>query len=139
VRGQRPPCAALLWNVSTRHRDARVAASSRALPEASAAPRLSSIYFDAGQATLDSDDWRVIESIATAAQRAGSVLVTGYTDRSGDPQQNLALAQQRASAVRDGLLSKGVRSSNIFVNPPTFSREGDAQRERVEISICCRV
>lgn len=116
-----------------------MAASSRALPEASAAPRLSSIYFDAGQATLDSDDWRVIESIATAAQRAGSVLVTGYTDRSGDPQQNLALAQQRASAVRDGLLSKGVRSSNIFVNPPTFSREGDAQRERVEISICCRV
>jgi K(+)-stimulated pyrophosphate-energized sodium pump len=63
--------------------------------------------------------------------------VTGYTDQSGDPNQNLDLAKNRAAAVRDALVQEGVPASRVVMTPPTFvTGTGSADdARRVEITL----
>jgi peptidoglycan-associated lipoprotein len=43
------------------------------------------------------------------------VIVEGHADPTGNPDDNLALAQQRAELVRDQLVSAGIDGSRIEV------------------------
>lgn len=63
------------------------------------------------------------------------ILITGYTDRSGDPALNLALSEQRARAVRDYLLARGIPAERLMVNYYGDSRSlgRDPSERRVEI------
>lgn len=63
------------------------------------------------------------------------VLITGYTDRSGDPAVNLRLSEQRAKAVRNYLLSRGIASERLLVNYYGDSRSGgrNPDERRVEV------
>ena len=63
------------------------------------------------------------------------VLITGYTDRSGDPALNLALSEQRAKAVRAYLLSRGIPADRLLVNYYGDSRSSgrDPNERRVEV------
>ena len=67
--------------------------------------------------------------------RARKVLVTGYTDRSGDPAVNLHLSEQRAKAVRNYLLERGIQAERILVNYYGDHRSAgrDPGERRVEI------
>ncbi|MCC6577710.1 MAG: OmpA family protein [Flavobacteriales bacterium] len=75
----------------------------------------------------------VFEQLARAPK--DRVLITGYTDRSGDPALNLALSEQRARAVRDYLLARGIAAERLLVNYYGDSRSlgRDPQERRVEI------
>src|SRR5690606_35560551 len=44
------------------------------------------------------------------------VLITGYSDRSGDPANNLRLSEERARAVRDHLLRRGIAGDRLLLN-----------------------
>lgn len=64
-------------------------------------------------------DYRVIlnevfEQLARAPK--DRVLITGYTDRSGDAAVNLALSERRAKAVRNYLLQRGITPDRLMVN-----------------------
>lgn len=63
------------------------------------------------------------------------VLITGYTDRSGDPTVNLRLSEQRAKAVRNYLLSRGIASERLLVNYYGDSRSAgrNPEERRVEV------
>ncbi len=63
------------------------------------------------------------------------VLITGYTDRSGDPAVNLRLSEQRAKAVRAYLLQRGISAERLLVNFYGDSRSvgRDPGERRVEI------
>ncbi len=63
------------------------------------------------------------------------VLITGYTDRSGDPEVNLALSEQRAKVVRNYLLSRGIEPERLLVNYYGDSRSDhrDPLQRRVEV------
>lgn len=63
------------------------------------------------------------------------VLITGYTDRSGDAADNLRLSEQRAKAVRNYLLQRGIAPERLMVNYYGDSRSSgrDPQERRVEI------
>ncbi|MBP7449147.1 MAG: OmpA family protein [Flavobacteriales bacterium] len=63
------------------------------------------------------------------------VLITGYTDRSGEPSVNLRLSEQRAKSVRSYLLQRGISPERLLVNYYGDSRStGRAPEERrVEI------
>ena len=63
------------------------------------------------------------------------ILITGHTDRSGDPALNLALSEQRARAVRDYLLARGIPAERLMVNYYGDSRSlgRDPSERRVEI------
>ena len=75
----------------------------------------------------------VFEQLARAPQE--KVLITGYTDRSGDSAGNLRLSEQRAKAVRNYLLSRGIDADRLLVNYYGDSRSmgRDPGERRVEI------
>ena len=79
--------------------------------------------------------------------RATFVEIVGYTDDVGDDDYNLELSQQRATSVRDYLVSKGLDRNKIVTtgmgeNMPVASNstpEGRAENRRVEILLLGRI
>jgi len=107
------------------------AATSTALP--------AKVYFDVGAATLGADSGKTLNAVAEMIKKDGlKVMVTGYTDKTGDLAANEALAKNRSSAVRDALKAAGVSEANIEMKPPMFveigAAGGDAEARRVEIN-----
>lgn len=76
----------------------------------------------------------VFEQLARASK--DKVLITGYTDRSGDPARNLWLSEQRAKAVRGYLLARGISAERLLVNyygdSRSLGREPGERRVEVE-------
>ncbi len=96
------------------------------------------VYFGSGETTIDEGDRAKIASIVQAAQRDDRpITITGYTDRSGDPQQNAMVAKNRAEAVRDALVAGGIDQSRILMNPPAqLTGTGtDDEARRVDIAM----
>ncbi|MCB0795563.1 MAG: OmpA family protein [Flavobacteriales bacterium] len=75
----------------------------------------------------------VFEQLARSP--ADRVLITGFTDRSGDPAVNLWLSEQRAKAVRRYLMERGIADERMMVNYYGDSRSigRDPEERRVEI------
>lgn len=96
------------------------------------------VYFESGEANIDSEDRREIARMAQSSKAEGRpIAVTGHTDRSGDQTQNLELAKNRATAVRDALVAEGVSESNIEMAPPAVVTGAGTDREarRVDIEV----
>ena len=76
----------------------------------------------------------VFEQLARSPQE--KVLITGYTDRSGDPAVNMRLSEQRAKAVRNYLLQRGIAPERLLVNyygdSRSLGRNPDERRVEVE-------
>lgn len=95
------------------------------------------VRFARNATTLDADSRvlvnEVFEQLARAPQ--DKVLITGYTDRSGDPTLNLRLSEQRALVVRNHLLQRGIAPERLLVNHYGDSRSTGRNRDerRVEI------
>lgn len=74
-------------------------------------------YFGFGEAALSPEGKAKLDTLV--AQMPGKhdprIQVTGYSDRLGSEQSNLRLAQRRAEAVRDYLISQGVEPDTIEV------------------------
>jgi outer membrane protein OmpA-like peptidoglycan-associated protein len=92
-------------------------------PEPQAAPAIpaqqnfsADALFAFGKAHLKSADSADLDTLADklkAASQIDSVHVVGYTDRIGREQANLELSAQRAEAVRDYLVARGVPAGVI--------------------------
>jgi OOP family OmpA-OmpF porin len=96
------------------------------------------VYFDSGETTIDGEDRLKIASIAQSARgQDRPVAVTGYTDRSGDREQNMELAKNRATAVREALVAEGVAESKIVMDPPAEVTDAgtEAEARRVDIEV----
>lgn len=95
------------------------------------------VRFARNATTLDADSRvlvnEVFEQLARAPQ--DKVLITGYSDRSGDTAQNLRLSEQRALAVRNYLLQRGIAPERLLVNHYGDSRSTgrNPEERRVEI------
>ena len=135
--------ALLLWNSFSARRatERTVASANSALDDT--ATRLQTaglpakVYFETGAANLTSGDRVKLAAVASTIRTSGgTVAVTGYTDRTGSSDQNLALAKDRATAVRDVLVSEGVSETSIVMAPPAFvtGTGPDEEARRVEIT-----
>jgi outer membrane protein OmpA-like peptidoglycan-associated protein len=94
------------------------------------------VYFGSGEASIDAEDRRKIADVAESARNHDRpVAITGYTDQTGDQEQNLAIAKDRAVAVRDALVAEGVSESRIVMDPPAVvtGTGTDAEARRVDI------
>jgi len=95
------------------------------------------VRFERGSVSLASDQRVLLNEVFEQLARNSDqqVLITGYTDRSGDPAVNLRLSEQRAKSVRSYLLQRGITPERLLVNYYGDSRSvGRAPEERrVEI------
>jgi K(+)-stimulated pyrophosphate-energized sodium pump len=114
------------------------AAASAAATPASALP--ARLHFESGKATLSAEDGKVLAAVAAALKgnAAMKVDISGYADPTGNVEQNLELAKQRAMAVRDALKAAGVAEDRLNLKKPETVVVGagkDAEARRVEITV----
>ncbi len=80
-------------------------------------PPVSDIYFDYGKTDLQPDAETPLRQVALYLRThpGQRVLIAGYSDERGAKERNLELGEQRAMAVRDELVRKGVDGSQVTV------------------------
>ena len=95
---------------------------------------LEGVNFASGSAELTSGARAVLDDIAVKASTHPDlrVEVAGHTDSKGSRNSNLKLSQQRADAVRDYLISKGVAADRLVAKGygPDQARRFERHRRR---------
>ena len=104
---------------------------------------LGDVLFDTGQADLKNSASRTVLKLVQFLQLNPKriVRIEGYTDSTGNPEDNLRLSRDRAQAVADMLVDLGVDEKRIQVRgygdqypvEVNASERGRAQNRRVEI------
>ena len=85
---------------------------------------LNNVFFDSGKSTLRAESNHELNQLAEYMNIKGSLVIeiAGYTDNVGAPEANQKLSEERANAVRQFLLKKGIAPGRI-----TAKGYGDAQ------------
>lgn len=107
--------------------------------------RLAVIHFDFDRYTIKKLAVPIIDRHVAYLQQnqAMPVIVEGHTDNMGSDAYNQKLSEQRADAVRDYLIQKGIASARIQIKGYGESRpiadnktpEGQAQNRRAELGV----
>ena len=103
------------------------------------------VLFATGTAEIAPRGTRSIEKLVAVLQKNPNltVLVEGHTDNTGNDQSNLALSEKRADAVKQVLVSKGVKAERIntrgygkqYPVAPNDSPSGRQQNRRAEVVV----
>jgi OmpA-OmpF porin, OOP family len=103
------------------------------------------LAFEPESARLTADSHAELAGIAAIldAYPAVHLKIGGYTDNTGDPTTNLTLSRERATAVRDALITMGIAADRLEAEgygekDPIASNdteEGRAQNRRVAFSV----
>jgi OmpA-OmpF porin, OOP family len=107
---------------------------------------LKDVNFELGKSTLTSQARSILDGVAPsfAGQRAMRVEIGGHTDTSGRAAANLTLSQQRADAVREYLISRGVPADQLtakgygstqLLADPEHSQLDRERNRRVELRV----
>ena len=104
-----------------------------------------SIVFDLNSSTLSDEDAEIFADLAAilASRPAWSMEIVGHTDTTGNDLLNLELSLQRAEAVRDVLIERGVSPEVLAVRgagstdpvADNSSAGGRRQNRRIEFQI----
>ncbi|HEX5007049.1 MAG TPA: OmpA family protein [Hyphomonadaceae bacterium] len=104
----------------------------------------STIEFDKSSAVVRPANAQLIDGIVRiAATCPGTLRIEGHTDNAGSPKMNAALSRQRARAVRDALIQRGISPDRIsaegFGAARPIADNGDeagrARNRRIEIRV----
>ena len=100
------------------------------------------IHFETGQHAIDGASLATVQRIAEillAHAEIARVEIEGHADARGDAEANTLLSQQRASAVRDALVSRGVPDTRVTATGrgalPGDSPEIQAENRRCDIRV----
>ena len=102
-------------------------------------PLVAKVYFDSGVTALPADGAAALQPVVDAlkANAAARIAISGYHDKTGNPEQNAELAKQRAFAVRDALVAAGIADTRIALRKPEEAQGDGNDREarRVEATV----
>jgi OOP family OmpA-OmpF porin len=106
---------------------------------------LEGIYFDSGKSTIRSKSKPVLQKVADLLKKYPElrVEISGHTDSVGATEDNVALSQARADAVKAWLVEKGIEEGRISTrgagpNDPIAdnkSKKGRAKNRRIEFKV----
>lgn len=106
---------------------------------------LNNLFFDSGKSTLKKESFSELNRLADIMKKNPEmkIEISGHTDSDGDASKNKVLSQDRAKAVLQYLISKGVNKSNMTSigygeSQPVADNntdEGKKQNRRVEMKI----
>lgn len=98
---------------------ASLAAAAVAVSSPASACAPVTVYFDWNSASVNEESHAALERLAVALAWKGpeldTILVNSFTDASGSPAANRAVARRRAEAVRDVLVSYNVPIDRIAI------------------------
>ncbi len=102
-----------------------------------------SVLFNSGKATIRPESYVKLDEIVKVMNEYSSAnfKLEGHTDSTGIAEKNLQLSKDRAAAVKDYLIAKGISANRLSsegygISKPIASNktvEGRAQNRRVEI------
>ncbi len=108
-------------------------------------PRRFVLYFESGSNQLTPDSQQAFETVFTdvARRAAPTVEVIGHTDTVGAQDFNARLSQERADALRDLLVGRGIKAEAIITAGrgeldllvKTADETAEAKNRRVEITV----
>ncbi len=106
---------------------------------------LKNIYFEFGKSTLKPESYAGLDNVVKLLQSNETIRIeiSGHTDNIGSLKTNTKLSADRAKAVVDYLIQKGIAPSRLeykgyaFSQPiaPNNTEEGRAQNRRVEFKV----
>jgi outer membrane protein OmpA-like peptidoglycan-associated protein len=107
--------------------------------------RAGSIYFRSGSAQLDAKSAPLLDNLADIVLRCPGMVVevSGHTDSDGSSSANLRLSEQRAAAVAEFLVGKGVDAARFTVVGrgesmpvvPNDTASNKARNRRIEFKV----
>ncbi len=111
--------------------------------EVQALLRARTIRFEESSARIDRASASLIDEVAEALRPClGSIIaITGHTDSSGPEPGNLELSRERANAVQDALVSRGIPADGLRVRgvgsqePVDGLDPADPANRRIEFSV----
>jgi OmpA-OmpF porin, OOP family len=102
------------------------------------------VNFDTGKATIKPDSTKTLDDAATALKSAPDlkIEVGGHTDNVGNAEANQKLSEERARAVLDALVARGVAAARLTAKgygqsapvADNRSEDGRAKNRRVELT-----
>ena len=123
--------------------EAAPAATSVPVQNASTLPKLGTVHFETGKATLTPEGTATLQQAAAAMKNNPSahLRLEGYTDSTGSTGENATLSQQRAVTVAEYLKRQGIDGSRLTgagfgqSNPADTNStdQGKADNRRVEL------
>lgn len=106
---------------------------------------LDNVYFDTGFATLKPSSYKALNDLAEVMLLKTTMIIeiAGHTDNTGTSDINKKLSQDRADAVRNYLIKKGVAATRITAKgygdtepiADNSTDEGKAKNRRTEVRI----
>jgi len=108
-------------------------------PAVDAGAPLAQVAFDSGQANLSTKAKALLLDIAAGVKKmeGATLVLSGFHDTAGSPEVNARLAKERAQAVRDELVAKGLPAERIKLQKPQIMVGGSdpAMARRVDIGL----
>ncbi len=106
---------------------------------------LNNLQFDTGKSTIKTVSFSILDNVAEllVLKPTMKIEIAGHTDSDGDDSANLLLSQQRADAVKQYLIKKGIAANRMTAKGYGESRPaadnattaGKQQNRRTEIRI----
>lgn len=107
--------------------------------------QLSNVFYSTGKFNLRPESDMELGKLVTLlnSKPALKIEIDGHTDNQGDAAQNLALSTERAKAVYDYLVSKGIDKNRLAFKgfgstkpaAPNTTEEGRAKNRRTEFRV----
>lgn len=99
-----------------------------------------SLFFDVNKIEPPADSTSKLDGLVTYARSNpnSKIAISGYADKTGDPEKNAVLAKERALAVKNQLISAGTPEDRIVMQKPqdiTSGQTDDRQARRVDVFI----
>jgi OmpA-OmpF porin, OOP family len=106
---------------------------------------LDNVYFETGKAAIQPNSYKYIDKMVEYMKLKKKIVVEigGHTDNVGNAVTNLKLSQERANAVRDYLIKKGIPSNRVLAKgygdtqpiDKNNTEEGKRKNRRTEVKI----
>ena len=99
---------------------------------------VATFYFATGKSDVATNADKVVADLIAAGKNGKKLVVSGYTDSTGNAAANAELSKKRAQAVRAFLEKQGVNAKNIELRKPentTAAAGNNAQGRRVEVTV----
>ncbi|HMK44861.1 MAG TPA: cbb3-type cytochrome c oxidase subunit II [Dissulfurispiraceae bacterium] len=111
-------------------------------PKSAAAPESVKVLFAVGKADIPADAQKGLEGLADYLKKAAeaTVIISGFTDKTGSAAANEELAKNRAKAVREVFRAAGISDDRIVMKKPEVitGSGSDADARRVEARIAAK-